>query len=250
MSNTYALKFLKEGAVGSYSGFHWPVPNGKPGAWVKVTGDLQACANGIHATDLEHAMEWVQAECYVIELGGKVTLTENKYVARKGRLIRRVELGDRELRLFAADCAEHVLKHFENKYPDDKRPREAIKAARRYARRPSARNRELMTAAGAAAGAAEWDAAGAAAGDAAWTAARAAEWAAARAAEWDAARAAAGDAAWAAAWAAAGDAAWTAAGAAAGAAAGDAAWAAAGDAERSWQAKRLARYLNVPELTS
>ena len=54
---------------------------------------------------------------------------------------------DRELRLFACDCAEHVLHLFEKEYPDDKRPREAIAVSRRYANgeatdgeRSSARN--------------------------------------------------------------------------------------------------------------
>lgn len=40
----------------------------------------------------------------------------------------------RLLALWAADCAEHVLKLFENERPDDSRPREAIAAARAWAR--------------------------------------------------------------------------------------------------------------------
>jgi hypothetical protein len=38
------------------------------------------------------------------------------------------------LALWAADCAQHVLKYFEKKYPKDKRPRLAIKAARDWAK--------------------------------------------------------------------------------------------------------------------
>lgn len=45
-----------------------------------------------------------------------------------------VEGGDNTLRLWAADCAEHVLHFFTDKYPDDKRPAEAIKAARQFVR--------------------------------------------------------------------------------------------------------------------
>jgi hypothetical protein len=37
------------------------------------------------------------------------------------------------LALWAADCAEHVLPCFEDKYPDDNRPRKAIEACRRWA---------------------------------------------------------------------------------------------------------------------
>ena len=40
---------------------------------------------------------------------------------------------DKEARLFAADCAEHVLPLFETLYPNDNRPRLAITAARQYA---------------------------------------------------------------------------------------------------------------------
>jgi hypothetical protein len=36
--------------------------------------------------------------------------------------------------LWAADCAEGVLSYFEEAFPDDDRPREAIEAARAWAR--------------------------------------------------------------------------------------------------------------------
>ncbi|MFH5799371.1 putative immunity protein [Haladaptatus sp. CMAA 1911] len=38
------------------------------------------------------------------------------------------------LALWAADCAEHVLHHFEKERPDDPRPRKAIEAARAWTR--------------------------------------------------------------------------------------------------------------------
>src|SRR5512136_877972 len=40
----------------------------------------------------------------------------------------------KDLALWAADCAEHVLPHFEQRHPDDSRPRQAIEAARAWAR--------------------------------------------------------------------------------------------------------------------
>lgn len=70
------------------------------------------------------------------------------------------------VRTFACDCAERALYLFEDKYPDDKRPREAIETARRFIK-GEATSEEM-----AAAGAAAWDAAGAAAGAAAWADAR------------------------------------------------------------------------------
>ena len=113
---------------------------------------------------------------------------------------RAVEGKHKEIRLFAADCAEFVLPIYEKHYPNDKRPRLAIQAARDYAN--GLIKIEELTAARAAA----W-AASDAASDAASAAARAA-WAAARAAS-AAARAAAraaSDAESEAAWDAARDA--------------------------------------------
>jgi hypothetical protein len=48
-------------------------------------------------------------------------------------ILRHGFLSDKDLRLFACDCAEHVLGIFEAKYPEDKRPRDCIATARRFA---------------------------------------------------------------------------------------------------------------------
>ncbi|MDD5006754.1 MAG: hypothetical protein PHS33_09675 [Candidatus Omnitrophica bacterium] len=115
---------------------------------------------------------------------------------------------------YAIFAAEQVLDIFEKEYPDDKRPRKAIKAAKAYLRNPTEKNKN----------------AAARAADAAYAAARAA----ARAA-YAAARAA--DAAYAAADAA--DAAYA---AYAAARAADAAYAAAYAAARAEMKKRIINY--------
>ena len=69
-------------------------------------------------------------------------------------------LSDRDLRLFACDCAEHVLHFFEKKFPVDKRPRECIEVARRFVMGEA--TADEMAAAGAAARDAAWDAGNAA----------------------------------------------------------------------------------------
>ena len=115
---------------------------------------------------------------------------------------------------YAIFAAEQVLELYERQYPDDKRPRHAIEAAKACLKNLSKENKAAagdaaMAAAGAAArAAAEAARAAAEAARAAAEAARAAAWAAAeaaRAAAWAAAEAA-GAAAWAAARAAAWDA--------------------------------------------
>lgn len=47
--------------------------------------------------------------------------------------LRAVDGYDKEIRLFACDCAESVLNLFEEKYPNDTRPRKAIETARQFA---------------------------------------------------------------------------------------------------------------------
>ena len=113
--------------------------------------------------------------------------------------LRAVEGKDKEIRLFAADCAESVLHIYEKQYPNDDRPRKAIQAARDYvngvigkdelaaawdaardagsAERAAGSAERAARAAGWAAGAAGWaaEAAERAAG-AAWAAARDAKW--------------------------------------------------------------------------
>ena len=67
--------------------------------------------------------------------------------------LRAVDGRDREIRLYAAWCAEQVLPLYEQAYPNDNRPRLAIQAARDYA------NGLIDDAAWAAARDAAWDAA-------------------------------------------------------------------------------------------
>ena len=243
------IKFLTAAHLGTHSDYDYrpylPREDGRPGKWLTVPGTLDPCYRGLHYTSPQYAPRWLHAACWLVEDGAAETrlFHEDKWVTRRLRLVRRLDTwNERTARLFACDCAEHVLPVFERRYPKDHRPHEAIAVARRYAN-GHATGEELI-AAGVAAWDAAWDAAWAAAGDAAWAAARDAAWAAAGDAAWAAAGDAAWDAAWAAAGAAARDAAWAAAGDAAWAAAGDAAWAAAGAAERAWQAERLLAYLN------
>ena len=89
---------------------------------------------------------------------------------------------DRLARLFACDCAESVLNIYERDYPNDDRPRNAVRVAREFAE-GRATNDQLAAAQDAALAAAR-------------AAARAAAQAAARDAAWVAALAAAQDAAW------------------------------------------------------
>jgi hypothetical protein len=153
-------------------------------------------------------------------------IQDDKQVTYTRTLVDRRDV-ERELRIFACDVAEDVLPIFQRKYPDDKRPQQAIEVARLYV--DGKVTKEELSAA--------WDAARAAAGAAAWAADAAG--AAAGAAAWAADAAAAAAAAWDAAWDAARAADAAAAAAAAGAAARAAAWDAARKKYRDWFNQRM-----------
>ena len=226
------FKVLDENGCSCHGGdAEWSLPTQNddgtwsPGEWMPpVDGELEPCANGYHVVTLEQLLDWLGERIFEVEPGDEIVHEDNKSVTRTCRLTRECTGWDeRTARLFACDCAEHVLSLYEAKYPDDGRPRKAIETARRYAEGKAAV--EELTDVWAAAWAAAEDAAEDAAEAAAWAAARAAARAAAWDAAWDAAGAAAEDAARAAAWAAA--------------------WAAALDVERQWQAGRLGEILEV-----
>jgi hypothetical protein len=146
-----------------------------------IKGDLVPCENGYHLCRKGDLVRWLGETLYEAEYEGDIIEFDNKVVVRRARLLRTLEeWNERTAGLFACDCAERVLPLFEAEYPGDKRPREALDVARRYAV-GNATHEEL-------------------------SAARDAAWAAARAAARAAAGAAAEDAAWDAAWDAAEDA--------------------------------------------
>lgn len=162
----------------------WPVP----GEWLRVTGDLVPCWNGLHLCRHRDLPLWVREGAWVwrVEVNNrfKRVVQYDKVVVREARLTEPVGvLTPRVLRLFAADCAERVA-HLHGHHPVCMT---AIRVARLFAH--GVATAEDLNAARDAAGEAAWaarEAAGAAAGDAAGAAGDAA-WAAWGAA-WGAAR--------------------------------------------------------------
>jgi hypothetical protein len=167
-------------ANGGKGRWHLPTKNADgtwtPGKWMrKLSGELNPCHYGYHICRSEDLIHWLDEAIFEVEYEGEIVETDDKCVVRKARLLRKIETwNERTARLFAADCAEHVLPIFERDYPYDDRPRKAIQAARDYAN--GLIDKETLAAA--------WDAVEAAARAAAWDAA------------WDAVEAAAWDAAW------------------------------------------------------
>jgi hypothetical protein len=207
----------------------WFLPKGKrAGKWMPKIDNIKPCQRGYHFVMLSQLPQWLGPTLYELEVRGEVINLSDKSVAQQARLIRKVDTwNDKTLRLFAADCAEHVLGLYESKYPNDTRPRNAIQAARDFAN-----GRISLDELNAAAYAAYANAAAAYAANAANAAAAYAAYAAAAAAN-------TANAAYAAAANAANAAAANAANVA------YAANAAAANAEREWQLERLTHYLEV-----
>ena len=132
----------------------WPLP----GEWLEVDGPLILCEHGLHLCREKDLVSWLGPEIWEVEYEGEIVEAENKVVVRKARLVRRLDTwNERMQRLLACDYAEHVLHLYEEKYPNDARPRKAIETARRFANGEA--TIEELAAAGSAAGSAALDAA-------------------------------------------------------------------------------------------
>jgi hypothetical protein len=87
-----AYKFLQPGAVGRFSGFRWPQPDGDAaGRWVHASARIASCRRGVHACRIDDLPWWLGPELWEIELAGAVGAYAHKVAAPRGRLLRRVE---------------------------------------------------------------------------------------------------------------------------------------------------------------
>jgi hypothetical protein len=170
----------------------------KVGEWRKCEGELKICQSGYHASkNVIDAMNYVNAEVIArVEVRGKHIDQDDKQCWEEMRVVKAWPWTKKDSVSLAIYAAELVIGIFEKRYPDDKRPRLAIEAAKRWLNEPSEENRQAATRAAGAAGAARSAWAARSAEVAAWVAAGAARAAgAAGAAE---AAAGAARAAWAA----------------------------------------------------
>lgn len=105
-----AYKFLAKGALGPISGFAWPVPSANSsGAWLEVAGPLVLCSRGLHVCRTRDLAHWLHDELWEIEAGGEILEGLDCVVARRARLVRRVEAwSDGGSLRFVDACIEHA----------------------------------------------------------------------------------------------------------------------------------------------
>lgn len=116
--------------------WHLPKEDGTPGQWMPpIEGKLIPCQNGYHLCQTEDLVYWLGPAIFEAEHRGEMLITSDKVVVREARITRKLlNWPSTTQRLFAADCAEHVLHLFEARCPQDDRPRKAIEATRAFAR--------------------------------------------------------------------------------------------------------------------
>ena len=96
-----AYKFLCTGSIGRFSGTPWPAA----GQWLEAAGALDACVSGVHATSLDALAYWFEDELWTVELDGEILDLGTVLVARRGRLVARIEAWPQVSPEFARDCA-------------------------------------------------------------------------------------------------------------------------------------------------
>ena len=99
-----AYKFLCTGSIGRFSGAPWPAA----GQWLEASGALDACVSGVHATSLNALAYWFEDELWTVELDGEILDLGTALVARRGRLVARIEAWPQVSAEFARDCVTQI----------------------------------------------------------------------------------------------------------------------------------------------
>ena len=135
----------------------------------KHEDEIDMCNKGFHCSDtILDAFSYVSGSILaIVETKGESEKKEDKSVWSDMRLIKIWNWTKNDSVALSIFSAELCIKNFEKLYPNDKRPREAIEAAKKWLKNPTEENRSAARSA--------WSAAESAAESAAWSAARYAE---------------------------------------------------------------------------
>src|SRR3990167_180615 len=128
MKKITGYKFIQKNMHSKKGSHLWEI-----GKWHKHKGKIELCNRGFHACrTARQSLEYIYGDrWFLVEARGKIKEEENKFVASEMCLIRELPLKKIMVK-WAVFCAKQCLEIFEKKYPEDKRPREAIEAAEKY----------------------------------------------------------------------------------------------------------------------
>ena len=132
MKTTYLYKSLRPG-LRSLNGheFTWKI-----GEWKEETAPLSMCNNGFHASEnVLDAMSYVHAAFIAkVEVRGEHLSQSDKQCWSEMRVVEAKEWTKEDSVALAIYAARLVLPIWEKRHPDDKRVRNAIETAERFAR--------------------------------------------------------------------------------------------------------------------
>ena len=155
-----SLADVKGKPVSNYDKSGWVV-----GEWRTAYKPVSECVGLNGSKNIIDAMGYVNCEWLALcECGGKIIKGSDKWTCEKMRIIKLWKWEKDDSVRLAIYAAESVLSIFEKECPGDKRPRQAIEAAKAWIKNPCEKT---------------WAASAASAASAAWAAASA-TWAAAR----------------------------------------------------------------------
>jgi hypothetical protein len=141
MTTTKYYKFLTSDNKGQYSQFDFTeyLPkDGKPGKWLPKIDTLAMCNAGYHVCERKDILSWANTQMFEVEIKGKFLSKEDKLFSQQIRFTRRLNVTTKTWVEYAILCAQTVLEKFEEKYPKDMRPRQAIEAAQKWLDNPTA----------------------------------------------------------------------------------------------------------------
>ena len=171
MKKKYLYKVLRTGLKSS---------SGKERDWVigewRKEGNIDICNRGFHGSKTPlQAMGYVAGEILAkVEVRGKSIVQEDKECWSEMRIVEAWNWTKNDSVALSIYSAELVLKNFEKEFPDDKRPRKAIEAAKKWLKEPTKENESAaesaVWSAGSAASAASAAWSARSAGSAAWSA--------------------------------------------------------------------------------
>ena len=145
MTETF-YKWLNPDRTTTYQGVKWPK---RVGVWTPDATPVM-CTSGWHLATHEGIAEHARtgAVLWIAEGRGEFVAAGDKVAFSSARLVSQVGTLTQIIAVqWAAECAKRVLRHFEDRYPEDKRPREAIQAALKWAKDPTEANRAAAVAA-------------------------------------------------------------------------------------------------------
>ena len=140
-------KSMKAGMKSGVGDMTWKV-----GTWHNHKGKLDMCTSGLHASVRAiDAMRYVDCEILaLVEVRGKHLKQDDKQCWSEMRVVKAYRWEKPDSVAMAIYSAELVIGEYEKRYPDDKRPRRAIEAAKAWLENPTEENRAAANAASAA----------------------------------------------------------------------------------------------------